>query len=90
MTKTKLPVWFKGEVYDKGETIMNRFTSEEADCTAEETSMYDFIMGCEMVIEMRYNGNMFDPRTADLQKDMRKGLDWFRRSNPSAYMILLD
>ena len=52
--------------------------------------MYDFIMGCEMVIEMKYNGNMFDPRTADLQKDMRKGLDWFRRSNPSAYMTLLD
>ena len=90
MTKTKLPTWFKGEVYEKGETVANRFTGETTDLTAEETSMYDFIMGCEMFVEMRYNGNMLDPRTADLQKDMRKGLDWFRRSNPSAYMTLLD
>ena len=88
MTKTKLPVWFKGEVYDKGEKIMNRFTGEEAECTAEETSMYDFIMGCEMVIEM--HGGFASEKALHHIKEMRKGLDWFRRSNPSAYMTLLD
>ena len=39
---------------------------------------------------MRYNGDMLDERTIPMQKDMRKGLDWFRTHNAEAYMILLD
>ena len=26
-----------------------------------------------------YNGDMFDPRTAPFQRDMAKGLTWFRQ-----------
>ena len=26
----------------------------------------------------------------ELQKDVRKGLDWFRENNAKAYMVLLD
>ena len=43
-----------------------------------------------MVIEMKYHGDMLDERTAPMQKDMRKGLDWFRTHNAKAYMVLLD
>ena len=50
--------------------------------------MYDFIMGCEMVIEM--HGGFASEKALHHIKEMRKGLDWFRRSNPSAYMTLLD
>ena len=93
MTKVKqqkVPKWFEGEVYDEGSVVQNRFSGEECELNALELSIYDMIMGAQMFIEMRYNGNMLDPRTADMQKDMRKGLDWFRTHNASAYMVLLD
>jgi len=93
MTKVKeqkVPKWFQGEIYDTGAMVQNRFSGEEYELNALELSIYDMIMGAQMFIEMRYNGDMLDPRTADIQKDMRKGLDWFRTHNASAYMVLLD
>ena len=93
MAKTKeqkIPKWFEGEVYDEGAVVQNRFSGEEYELNALELSIYDMIMGGQMFIEMRYNGDMLDPRTSDIQKDMRKGLDWFRTHNASAYMVLLD
>jgi len=93
MTKVKeqkVPKWFQGEVYDEGSVVQNRFSGEECELNALELSIYDMIMGAQMFIEMRYNGDMLDPRTADMQKDMRKGLDWFIQNNAEAYMVLLD
>jgi hypothetical protein len=46
--------------------------------------MYDFVMGSTMVLEM---GGGYKHTSVDL---LRKGLDWFRINNPSAYMTLLD
>jgi len=91
MSKTKkkaLPKWFNGDVYSEGGEIKNRFTGEACVVDAEEMSMYDFIMGCEMFVEMR--GGFLEPSTAKLQGEMAKGISWFRQRNPSAYMILLD
>ena len=93
MTKVKeqkLPKWFKGDIYDEGSVVVNPFSGQEYELNAVELSIYDMIMGAQMFIEARYNGDMLDPRTADIQKDMRKGLDWFRSNNAEAYMILLD
>jgi len=45
--------------------------------------MYDFIIGASTLMEM----GMYAPKNID---DMRKGLDWFRKNNAEAYMILLD
>ena len=93
MTKVKeqkVPKWFQGEIYDEGSVVQNPFSGEEYKLNALELSIYDMIMGAQLYIEMRNNGDMFDPRTADIQKDMRKGLDWFRTHNASAYMVLLD
>lgn len=78
-----LPKWFNGQVYDKGETVSNPYTGESIDLTAEELSMYDFIKGAELVMAS-YSVN---PKIVN---EMRKGLDWFRRANPEAYMVLLD
>jgi hypothetical protein len=86
----KVPKWFQGEIYDEGSVVQNRFSGEEYELNALELSIYDMVMGASMFIEMRYNGDMLDPRTADMQKDMRKGLDWFMRNNAKAYMVLLD
>ena len=93
MTETKeqkVPKWFEGEVYDEGAVVQNPFSGEEYELNALELSIYDMIMGAQMFIEMKYHGDMLDERTAPMQKDMRKGLDWFRTHNAEAYMILLD
>lgn len=74
-TKIDLPKWFTGQVYESGDTVSNPFTGESIELTAEELSMYDLIMGCQ--VTRNY-------------KIMQKGLDWFRRANPEAYMVLLD
>ena len=79
----KLPAWFKGQCYTHGDTVTNRYSGESYKLSPEELSMYDFIVGTELVLSMGLN----DER---MIKDMRKGLDWFRTHNAEAYMVLLD
>ena len=82
--KQKLPKWFKGELYEEGATVRNRFSGEECELNAMELSMYDFVMGSTIVLEMAGGYKHTDVSL------LRKGLDWFRQNNPSAYMTLLD
>ena len=82
--KTKLPSWFNGELYEEGGTVQNRFSGEEYELNNVELSIYDFIMGATVVAEM----GMFN--TPKHVQDLRKGLDWFRKHNINAYMVLLD
>jgi len=83
MSKQTLPKWFTGELYEEGATVQNRFSGEEAELTAAELSMYDFIMGVTVMMEMGI-GN------SNTVKDLRKGMDWFRKNNSKAYITLLD
>ena len=81
--KQKLPKLFNGEKYDKGEKVTNPFSGQSYELTAEELSMYDFIIGANAVFEAGiYNMSLTD--------DMRKGLNWFRKNNVEAYYVLLD
>ena len=82
--KQKLPKWFNGELYEEGATVQNRFSGEECELNAMELSMYDFVMGSTIVLEMAGGHKHTDVSL------LRKGLDWFRQNNPSAYMTLLD
>ena len=50
--KNKLPAWFEGMQYEKGDTVKNPFSGEECELNATELSMYDFIIGSQMVMEM--------------------------------------
>jgi hypothetical protein len=88
--KKGLPKWFNGDVYKEGGEVRNRFSGESCEIDALELSMYDFIMGCTMFIEMNFANGFLDPESAKLQNEMSKGISWFRRRNPSAYMVLLD
>ena len=80
----KLPLWFNGELYEEGGTVQNRFSGEEYELNNVELSMYDFIMGATQMAEM---GIFNSPHHVQA---LRKGLDWFRKNNPEAYMVLLD
>ena len=84
-TKQQLPKWFKGQIYDKGDIVRNPFSKEEYKLNNVELSMYEFIIGSQMVFEMA-------PQTVTEQKvkDFQRGLDWFRKHNAKAYMVLLD
>ena len=73
--KQEMPKWFDGTVYSTGDTVSNPFTGDSVELTAEELSMYDLIMGAQML------------QAYDV---MQKGLSWFRRANAEAYMTLLD
>ena len=74
MKKSKLPTWFDGELYEEGDKVRNPFSGEEFTLNPEELSMYDFIMGAQLVIEM----GMTNPK---IVTDLRNGLDWFRTNN---------
>ena len=80
--KMKLPKWFNGTVYDKGETVTNPFSGESYELNNLELSMYDFVMGCAMM-----PSNLLSDK---IIKNWQDGLSWFRTHNSKAYMVLLD
>ena len=79
--KQQLPKWFKGELYEKGDVVRNRFGGGEIELNNVELSMYDFVIGATIIMEMGLDTDIVN---------LRKGLDWFRKNNPEAYMVLLD
>ena len=81
--KQQLPKWFKGELYEEGAVVQNRFGGGEIELNNVELSMYDFVMGAVIMTEM-------GSRDTKLITELRKGLDWFRMNNAEAYMVLLD
>ena len=48
--------------------------------------MYDFIWGVTMIFSDSDTPDMPDK----IYSDYRKGMDWFLKQNPEAYMVLLD
>ncbi len=82
--KQQLPKWFKGELYEEGAEVTNRFGGDSCYLNNVELSMYDFVIGASIVLEMSggYRHTNVD--------ELRKGLDWFRMNNAEAYMVLLD
>ena len=81
----KIPKWFNGAIYDKGDVVENRFTGQSIELNNIELSMYDFVMGATMTSEL----SMLTTNN-EIVRDLRKGLSWFRQNNAEAYMVLLD
>ena len=74
MTKRELP--FNCRVIDtKPVVVANRCTGDKITIPPDAVAVYDTIKGAELF------------RDYDT---VRKGLDWFRKHEPDAYMILLD
>ena len=81
--KQELPKWFNGELYDEGATVRNRFSGEKYELNNVELSMYDYVMGATIVMELGLSNDR-------AIQTLRKGLDWFRKHNSKAYMVFLD
>jgi len=79
----ELPKWFQGQTYPCGNEVTNPFSGESCVLNNLELSMYDFIMGCNYLME-RGKGS------SKMVGEFHKGLTWFRKANPIAYMTLLD
>ncbi len=71
-----LPKWFSGVLYTSGDVVTNPFSGCSIGLTAAELSVYDFIIGCVAL-------NKYDAT-------FNKAMNWFRRANPDAYIVLLD
>ena len=83
-TKTqKQPKWFQGEIYSEGGEVRNPFSGETYELNGLELSLYDFIIGSQMVF------SQFEATRKQIT-DFDKALRWFRVNNPQAYMVLLD
>ena len=83
-TKTqKQPKWFQGEIYSEGGEVRNPFSGETYELNGLELSLYDFIIGSQMVF------SQFEATKKQIT-DFDKALRWFRVNNPEAYMVLLD
>ena len=83
--KQQKPKWFEGEVYTEGGEVQNPFSGETYELNALELSIYDFIIGCQILFES--HNNFLNQKRID---DFHKGLTWFRVNNPEAYYVLLD
>lgn len=83
--KQEIPKWFKGMIYSSGEEVRNPFSGECYTLNALELSIYDFIMGSQQVFEMAPKS--VTPKQVN---DFHKALNWFRKNNVEAYMVLLD
>ena len=85
MKTQKIPKWFEGQIYEKGDLVTNPFSGQTYELNGLELSMYDFIMGTQFVME-----KMPKSVTKQMVDDFYKGLDWFKDNNIDAYFVLLD
>lgn len=85
MKKQDIPKWFEGLVYNEGDKVRNSFSGKEYELNSIELSMYDFIMGSQILMEMSPQAV-----TPKITKDVQKAIDWFKENNLEAFQVLLD
>ena len=73
---------------NKTEERKNRFTGESIMLTKEEASKHDAIFINELAATLEDKVSGYG--TSKLWDKVRKDIDWFRKNNAEAYMVLLD
>ena len=73
----------------KTEIRKNRFNGESIQLTKEEANKYDAIINNEWAATQEDKLRQ-DVGISQLWEAVRRDLDWFRRHNAKAYMVLLD
>ena len=82
--KQQKPKWFKGQIYKEGSEVINPFSNETYKLNGLELSLYDFIIGCQLVFDVT---GVYEQKQIN---EFQKALTWFRVNNPEAYYVLLD
>ena len=77
------------ETMNSGYKRSNRFTGESIQLTKEEANKYDAIINNEWAATQEDELRQ-DVGISQLWEAVRRDLDWFRRHNAKAYMVLLD
>ena len=76
------------ETMKSGYKRSNRFTGESIQLTKEEANKYDAIINNEWAATQEDNLRQ-DVGISQLWEAVRRDLDWFRKHNAKAYMVLL-
>jgi len=79
MTKTNI---------ERTEERKNRFNGESVMLTKEEAKRHDAIFLCEVMATLE--DKELGTGGSKIWDTMREHLDWFRKNNAKAYMVLLD
>ena len=80
--------YMKTNTDNKTEERKNRFTGESSLLTKEEANRHDAIFLAETMATLE--DKTLGEGASKHWETMRKHLDWFRRHNAKAYMVLLD
>tara|TARA_R100000700_G_C3042625_1_gene65848 strand:+ start:109 stop:348 length:240 start_codon:yes stop_codon:yes gene_type:complete len=73
---------------NKDYTRRNRFTGESIELTKEEAQKHDEIFYFEVLAT--FEDKTLGTGASKYWQEMRNRLDWFRKNNAKAYMVLLD
>ena len=73
----------------KTEIRKNRFSGESIQLTKQEADKYDAIINNEYAATQEDELRQ-DVGISKLWEAVRRDLDWFRKNNAKAYMVLLD
>ena len=87
---TSYNVWDRlSSMETKTEIRKNRFNGESIQLTKEEANKYDAIINNEWAATQEDKLRQ-DVGISQLWEAVRRDLNWFRRHNAKAYMVLLD
>ena len=88
LDKDHSPIYY-GTMETQTEIRKNRFSGESIQLTKEEANKYDAIINNEWAATQEDNLRQ-DVGISELWNAVRRDLDWFRKNNAKAYMVLLD
>ena len=84
-----LSYMFKDMTTERTEERKNRFNGESVMLTKEEAAKHDAIFINELAATLEDKAAGVDG-TSKLWDKVRANLNWFRKNNAKAYMVLLD
>ena len=80
-----IPGWFEGDIYDEGAVVSDQEGTEHH-LTGVELSIFDFILGASMTIEVYEDEGSDSQQSAEnidyLAEVRDRALDWFKINNP--------
>jgi hypothetical protein len=82
----EVPNWFEGEIYPEGDIVRNPFSGVEFQLNNVELTIYDLLMGSQMLAESVTDNTVRE----NLYQNVRKCASWFEENNIKAYMALID